>query len=99
MLLARERLGPESLVILDEPEDGLSVFAQLELLGLLTVLVRRGAQVLMATHSPVLLAVPGARIVGVPALEPVPYGACEPVTATREFISDPAGTAQFLVQP
>lgn len=53
----------------------------------------------MATHSPVLLAIPGARIVGVPTLEPVPYDACEPVTATREFISDPAGTAQFLVQP
>ena len=99
MLLARERLGPETLVILDEPEDGLSVFAQLELLGLLTVLVRRGAQVIMATHSPVLLAIPGARTVGVPTLEPVLYDACEPVTATREFISDPAGTAQFLVQP
>ena len=99
MLLARERLGPESLVILDEPEDGLSVFAQLELLGLLTVLVRRGAQVLMATHSPVLLAVPGARIVGVPTLEPVLYDACEPVTATGEFIDDPGGTAQFLVGP
>ena len=53
----------------------------------------------MATHSPVLLAVPGARIVGVPALVPVPYDACEPVTATREFIDDPVGTAQFLVQP
>ena len=99
MLLARERLGPETLVILDEPEDGLSVFAQLELLGLLTVLVHRGAQVLMATHSPVLLAVPGARIVGVPALEPVLYDACEPVTATWEFIDDPGGTAQFLVGP
>lgn len=97
MLLARERLGPETLVILDEPEDGLSVFAQLELLGLLTVLVRRGAQVLMATHSPVLLAVPGARIMSVPTLEPMPYDACEPVTATREFIDDPVGTAQFLV--
>ena len=99
MLLARERFGPEALVILDEPEDGLSVFAQLELLGLLTVLVRRGAQVIMATHSPVLLAVPGARIVGVPTLEPVLYDACEPVTATGEFIDDPGGTAQFLVGP
>ncbi len=99
MLLARERFGPETLVILDEPEDGLSVFAQLELLGLLTVLVRRGAQVIMATHSPVLLAVPGARIVGVPTLEPVLYDACEPVTATWEFIDDPGGTAQFLVGP
>lgn len=99
LLLARERLGPKTLIILDETEDGLSVFAQLELLGLLTVLARRGAQVLMATHSPVLLAVPDARIVSVPTLEPVPYDDCEPVTATQEFITDPAGTARFLVQP
>ena len=99
ILLARERLGPETLVILDEPEDGLSVFAQLELLGILSVLTRRGGQVLMATHSPVLLAMPDARILSVPTLAPVLYRDCEPVTATREFIDDPVGTAQFLVGP
>ena len=97
MRMARERFSPGSLVILDEPEDGLSVFSQLELLGLLAVLTRRGAQVLMATHSPVLLAAPDARIVSVPTLEPMLFRDCEPVTATREFIDDPAGTARFLV--
>lgn len=97
MRMARERFGPDSLIILDEPEDGLSVFSQLELLGVLAVLTRRGAQVLMATHSPVLLALPDARIVAVPNLEPVLFDACEPVTATREFINDPAGTARYLV--
>ena len=97
MRMAHERFGPDSLIILDEPEDGLSVFSQLELLGLLAVLIRRGAQVLMATHSPVLLAVPDARILTVPALEHMPFEDCEPVTATREFIDDPAGTARFLV--
>lgn len=99
MRIARERFGPDSLIILDEPEDGLSVFSQLELLGLLAVLTRRGAQVLMATHSPVLLAVPDARIVSVPTLEPVLFRDCEPVTATQEFVRDPAGTARFLVEP
>ena len=99
MRMARERFSPGSLVILDEPEDGLSVFSQLELLGLLAVLTRRGAQVLIATHSPVLLAVPDARIVSVPTLEPVLFRDCEPVTATQEFVRDPAGTARFLVEP
>ena len=99
MRMARERFSPGSLVILDEPEDGLSVFSQLELLGLLAVLTRRGAQVLIATHSPVLLAVPDARIVSVPMLEPVLFRDCEPVTATQEFVRDPAGTARFLVEP
>ena len=97
MRMARERFGPDSLIILDEPEDGLSVFSQLELLGLLAVLTRRGAQVLMATHSPVLLAVPDARILAVPALEPMLFDDTEPVTATQEFIDDSAGTARFLV--
>ena len=97
MRMARERFGPDSLIILDEPEDGLSVFSQLELLGLLAVLTRRGAQVLMATHSPVLLAVPDARILAVPALEPMLFDDSEPVTATQEFIDDSAGTARFLV--
>lgn len=99
MRVVRERFGPDTLIILDEPEDGLSVFSQLELLGILTVLARRGAQVLMATHSPVLLALPDARILRTPTLEPLPYDVCEPVTATREFINDPAGTAEYVVEP
>lgn len=99
MQMARERFGPQSLIILDEPEDGLSVFSQLELLGLLTVLVRRGAQVVVATHSPVLLAIPEALILRVPELEPVLYDDCEAVTATQEFINDPAATARYLVEP
>ncbi|OFU57276.1 hypothetical protein HMPREF3120_02935 [Corynebacterium sp. HMSC11D10] len=99
MDLVRTRFGPDSLILLDEPEDGLSTFSQLELLGLLTVLARRGAQVVVATHSPVLLAIPDARILHVPDLEPMLYDDCEPVTATREFINDPAGTARYLVGP
>lgn len=99
MDLVRTRFGSDSLILLDEPEDGLSTFSQLELLGLLTVLARRGAQVVVATHSPVLLAIPDARILHVPDLEPVLYDDCEPVTATREFINDPAGTARYLVGP
>lgn len=98
MHLARTRFGPDTLIILDEPEDGLSVFSQLELLGHLGALARRGAQVLMATHSPVLLAVPDARIVHVPTLEPLLYDATEPPNATHEFIRDPRGTAAYLTQ-
>lgn len=90
--------GPGTLLLLDEPEDGLSIFTQLELLGLLTVLARRGSQIIMATHSPVLLAVPGAQIVDA-SLEPLLFDATEAVTATREFIADPLGTARFLVAP
>lgn len=99
MHLVRTRFGPDTLIILDEPEDGLSVFSQLELLGYLGDLARRGAQVLMATHSPVLLAIPDARILEVPTLEPLLYDASGPVTASREFIRDPRGTAEYLTRP
>lgn len=97
--LVRTRFGPDTLIILDEPEDGLSVLSQLELLGRLTALARRGAQVVMATHSPVLLAMPGARIYEAPSLAPVEFAQTAPVTATEEFIRDPLGTAEFLVAP
>lgn len=99
MYLARTRFSPDTLIILDEPEDGLSVFSQLELLGLLTALARRGAQVIMATHSPVLLAIPDAMILEVPTLEHLLYDATAPAQSTREFINDPRGTAAFLTRP
>lgn len=56
------KLIDDGLVLLDEPVDFLSVFSQLELLGLLLHVARRGGQVIMAPHSPVLMAVPGARL-------------------------------------
>ena len=52
-----------------------------------------------AEHSPVLLAIPDARILEVPTLEPLLYDASGPVTATREFIRDPRGTAEYLTRP
>lgn len=95
MRLARSRFG-QGLLLLDEPEDGLSVLTQLELLGLLTVLVRRGTQLIMATHSPVLMAIPGAQLLD-ERLEPVLFDASPHTQATREFIADPHGTAEYLV--
>ena len=97
--LARTRFSPGSLILLDEPEDGLSVLSQLELLGLITALSRHGAQVILATHSPVLLAAPETRILEVPTLEPLLFDASLPTTATREFVQDPHGTAAYLVEP
>lgn len=98
--ILRERLSPETLVLLDEPEDGLSVFAQLELLGILWHLAGRGAQVIMSTHSPVLLGIPGAQLFEMTGdgLSPVMYDESEAVRAWEDFTSDPRGTADYLVQ-
>lgn len=59
-LLAR-LTGKGLLLFADEPEDGLSVTGQLALLRRLDELVREGAQLVIATHSPILPALPGAR--------------------------------------
>ena len=99
MRIFRERFGTGSLFFLDEPEDGLSIFAQLELLGLLWHLAEAGSQVIMATHSPILLGIPEATLlhIGDAAITQTPFEECEPVTAYREFIADPAGTARYLI--
>ncbi|MDV8000700.1 AAA family ATPase [Rhodococcus sp. IEGM 1408] len=62
-MLTTSRFSGGGLFVLDEPEAGLSFDAQLRLVALLLELAgRRGAQVLLATHSPVLASVPGAAL-------------------------------------
>ena len=63
-LLGTKRYRGDGLFVWDEPEAGLSFDAQLQLVaGLGQIASRPGAQVLLATHSPVLAAVPGARLI------------------------------------
>ncbi|NMB21798.1 MAG: AAA family ATPase [Corynebacterium sp.] len=99
MALIERRFHDHGLFLLDEPEAGLSVLRQLELLGRLYHLARRGSQIIMATHSPVLLAIPEAQIWEVTAggVETVAFDAAESVRAAREFVADPRGTARFMV--
>ena len=48
--------------LFDEPEAGLSPTRQFAFLAAMHQLVRRGSQLVIATHSPILLAYPDARI-------------------------------------
>ncbi|WP_018296549.1 AAA family ATPase [Corynebacterium lubricantis] len=99
MELLRGRLGSRGLYFLDEPEDGLSVFAQLELLGNLWHLADRGAQIVLSTHSPILLGIPEATLYSLEddSIRETSFSRCEAVTAHREFLADPVGTASYLV--
>lgn len=100
MHLVRTRFGAGSLVLLDEPEDGLSVFAQLELLGIAWHLGQAGAQLVISTHSPILLGIPGAQLIEVSehGITPTAFDECGAVAAWQEFMTDPAGTTRFLVE-
>ncbi|AGF72399.1 AAA family ATPase [Corynebacterium halotolerans] len=98
MALIERRFHADGLFFLDEPEAGLSVLRQLELMGRLFHLAKAGSQVIMATHSPVLMAVPGAEILEISGegIRLRDFGDTEAVRAAREFTADPSGTAAFL---
>ena len=62
LALVQNTFTDNGFYLLDEPEAALSPSRQLSLLYELDRLARHGAQVIMATHSPILLGLPGARI-------------------------------------
>lgn len=99
LALANHRFGPDGLYVLDEPEAALSVRGQMALLRILHDLAAHGAQLLVATHSPVLLACPGAAIHAVTdaGLQPTPYRECEPYTLTRAFLEAPERFLRHLL--
>lgn len=62
-MLRSRRFASDGFFVMDEPEAGLSFTAQLALIGALSDMVTHdGAQVLVATHSPILASLPGAQI-------------------------------------
>lgn len=87
----RQRLVPNGLYLLDEPEAPLSPQSQLALIAMLGEMTQAGAQFIVASHSPVLLAFPGATIYSfdeVPVRQ-VGFGELEHVNLTRDFLNDP----------
>ncbi|WP_199589226.1 AAA family ATPase [Blastococcus sp. TF02A-26] len=91
LTLFHDRATRPGLYLLDEPDAALSFTATLSLVASLTELVARGAQVVVATHSPVLAALPGAHL-----LEVGPWGLRE---ATWDGLELTANWAQFLRSP
>lgn len=78
-------------MLLDEPENGLSLVNQLALGRLIIDWVRAGSQVVMATHSVVLLGIPGAVLMdfddgGLALIEP---SRTTHWTIARRVITDP----------
>jgi predicted ATPase len=87
----QQRLVPQGLFLLDEPEAALSPQRQLALLAMIFDLVAEGAQFVIATHSPILLAYPNARIFSfdeAPIAE-VAWDETEHVRLTRDFLANP----------
>jgi len=94
----QSRLRPGGLYVLDEPEAALSPLRQLTLIALLKDAVASGAQVIMATHSPILLAFPGARLlrVGEDGAHATEWEDLEHVRLMRDFLRDPDAFLRHL---
>jgi predicted ATPase len=60
--LVMNRLNGNGLYLFDEPEAALSPKRQLSLIAILHSLVRKGSQLIIATHSPIIMAYPNAMI-------------------------------------
>jgi predicted ATPase len=87
--LFMNRLGPEGIYLLDEPEAALSPSRQLSFLTRLHQLVGAGSQFVIATHSPILMAYPDAAIFLLAYGPPrrVAYRDTEHYTVTRSFLT------------
>ncbi|MDL2356159.1 MAG: AAA family ATPase [Pseudomonadota bacterium] len=81
--------GDDGFYLLDEPEAALSPNRQLAALSAIDQLVRRGAQFIIATHSPILLAYPNAKILvfDQDGINELAYEDTEHYAITRDFLN------------
>ena len=90
--------GGGGTYLLDEPDAALSFGGSLALVTVLLDLVASGAQVVVATHSPVVAALPGARLVEVGdwGMRPAQWDELELTVDWRQFLTDPAAYLRHL---
>jgi predicted ATPase len=99
MSLVLHRFSGNGLYLFDEPEAALSPTRQLSLMVAMQQLVGRGAQFVIATHSPILLGYPEAEILqfGPGSIAPVAYRETEHYVVTRAFLERPEKMLQELM--
>jgi predicted ATPase len=98
LALLGRRASSGGFYLLDEPDAALSFTGTLSLVVQLTGLVERGAQIVVATHSPVLAALPGARLleVGDWGLRDATWADLELTASWRQFLLDPQSFLRLL---
>lgn len=97
--ILRTRVNQAGFYLMDEPDTPLSFVSCLSLLALLYDIAEAGAQVVVATHSPIVAAVPGARILelGDWGIRPATWNELELVAEWREFMRDPQSFIRHLL--
>ncbi|HEU0051939.1 MAG TPA: AAA family ATPase [Longimicrobium sp.] len=96
----QNRLHGGMLVLMDEPEAALSPLRQMSFLSVLHHHVRRGAQFVIATHSPIILAYPGAWIYqfGEGGIERVEYEDTEHYRVYSDFLRNREMSLKVLLE-
>jgi predicted ATPase len=92
------RAAGRGTYLLDEPDAALSFGGSLALVSHLLALVDRGAQVVVATHSPVVAALPGATLleVGKWGMRPTTWADLELTRSWRQFLGAPESFLRHL---
>jgi predicted ATPase len=100
MALLSKRLKGPGLYIFDEPEAALSPSRQMAALVRINELVKKGAQFVIATHSPILMAYPNAQIflLGGDTIRSVAYTETEHFTVARDFLNNHERMLRALMQ-
>ena len=98
--ILRTRVNQEGFYLMDEPDAPLSFTSCLGLVALLHDLVTAGAQLVVATHSPVLAAVPEANVLelGAWGIRPATWEDLNLVVAWRQFMRDPRAFLRHLIE-
>jgi predicted ATPase len=102
LALLLNRFSGDGLYILDEPEAALSPTRQLSLLARMhELVVRRGSQFIIATHSPIVMAYPGATIYRLDdeGIHRVDYEETEHYQVTRDFLNQRERMLKVLMEP
>jgi predicted ATPase len=97
--LLENRFRGNGLYLMDEPEAALSPKRQLEFLAILHEYCSRGAQFVIATHSPIIMAYPDACIYvfSEQGIRETAYAETEHYLITRGFLSNPQRTLNELL--
>lgn len=86
----KSRLKPNTLYLLDEPETPLSIQNQLTLLVLIHEAVKKGSQLIIATHSPIITAYPNATLytISESSINKVNYDTIKSVQLLKDFLDN-----------
>lgn len=84
------RIKDNQLYILDEPETPLSTQNQLTLMAMIIEATKRGAQFIIATHSPILAAIPDAIIYEIrnDSFKRTEYDNVESISLLKQFLNN-----------